>query len=644
MLLVIGYARLSKDDERTKYVSIENQKLIISKYAQEHGMVVDNFYEDDGYTGYTMNRPDFNEIKHLVDENMVDVIIAKDLSRIGRHNANVLLFLERLAKHNVRIILVDDNYDSATDSDDIIGIKTWYNERYVKDGSKKVRNALKIMQENATLIHKVPYGYIKDPYVKTKYYIDPNVAPFVKSIFELYADGNGYKKIAKILNEKKIPTPSMIEHQQRIENGLNSKVKVSTSWDSRMVKMIITNDFYVGTLRTRKSKRIAINGTQKRTDESEQYVFEYAHEPIVDKELFCLVQDLNTKHSEEAYFKGMRKYNNPYAGIVVCGDCGRALTIAHYNNGEIVSYACRTYRDKGPKYCSAHSVNKKELNLIVRDYLVLCRSALQDMIESLDSILLSEIKKMSGQENRVKVLQKNIENAKNELKYIMESKIRDIASNPSMASIISETYDKMQTDKMISIETMQAQIKEYENIDKSKGDIKRNFKSALEVFDNILKSEEFTSRQLNTIIDKIVMYDTNIIDIKLKGELGSIFKDDKVVRMSKEDRIKRVMINYITSVSTFGVIKLMKVIRDTDSISYETVQALVQEFMDKGFIEQTAKRHNADHPPYICVATKEQMLDGFKICTDVTTIRRYSNLSASFDTYMKLSTWISRYI
>ena len=114
-----------------------------------------------------------------------------------------------------------------------------------------------------------------------------------------------------------------------------------------MIKEIVKNDFYIGTLRTRKSVCATINGTQKRTKKSEQFVFENAHEPIIDKELFYLVQDLNDKRSEEAYYKGQRKYNNPYAGLLMCGDCGRPLTIAHYNKGEIISYACRSYRDKG---------------------------------------------------------------------------------------------------------------------------------------------------------------------------------------------------------------------------------------------------------------------------------------------------------
>lgn len=642
--MIISYSRLSRDDEKTKYVSIENQKRIIDKYAQEHSMIIDKSYEDDGYSGYTMDRPSFNEIKHLVDENLVDIIIAKDLSRIGRHNANVLLFLERLRIHNVRIILIDDDYDSEYDDDDMIGIKTWFNERYVKDGSKKIRNALQIMQETATLVSRVPYGYRKDPFVKNKYCVDRDIAIYVTKIFELYADGNGYKKIAKILNTENVPTPSTIWHQQRIEKGLVSKIKVAEAWDGRMVKMIVTNDFYIGILRTRKSVRATINGPQKRLEKDKQFVFENSHEPIISKELFNLVQNLNQKRGEEGHYKGIRKYDNPYAGLLICGDCGRALTVAHYNNDQIVSYACRSYRDRGVSACTAHSINKKELNVIVKDYLQICRTALSDMIQSLDSILSEQVKKTTGQENRLKVLNQNIDAAKMELRTIMEQKIKEMTANPGMASIISEMYDKIQADKMTSIEIMQSQLKEYENIDKNKSDIKHNFKSAIEVFDGILKADEFTSRQLNIVIDKIIVHETNTIEVVLKGDLKHIFKDDVILRMSKEDRIKKTMINYINSVSTFGLIKLMKEIRKTDSISYEIVQELVQEFVSKGYVKQTEKRYDTDRPPYVCIASKEEMLNGFNICTEVQSIYRLSILSTDFETIARISTWIQRYM
>ena len=641
--MVIGYARLSKDDLKRKYVSIENQKDIIKKYAKEHNMVVDKIYEDDGYSGYTMDRPSFNEIMHLVDENLVDVLLVKDLSRLGRHNGGVLLTLERLRKHGVRVIMIDDNYDSEVDDDDIVGIKTWYNERYVKDGSKKVRNALKNMQENGNLIMSVPYGYIKDPYVKTKYYIDEEAAMWVKKIFEMYADGRGYKNLAKTLNSMGVPTPSMLLDRRQRERGLPSKIKVATGWETNAIKRIIQNDFYIGTLRLRKTIRNGINGEQKRTQKDNQYVFENAHEPLVPLDLFNLVQSINTRRKDSVY-KGVRKFDNLYAGLLFCGDCGSSLTVAHYNKTDITSYACRVYRERGVSACSSHSINKKELDLIIKDYLMLCRSAMKCMIESLDSMLYEELKQSNGKDKRLKSLKENIKNIQEELKIIMQQKIRDIAANPSMAEMISKTYDEMQNEQLNKMNNLQAQIDEYESVDKNKSNIKNNFTTALELFDNIVNTPNISKRQLETLIEKILIYDDQSIEIRLRGDLGNIFKDQTIMRMSKEDRVKRTIINYISDAHSFGQIKLLNEIRKYDTFANYSLAPIINEFIAKGFIKQTEKRHNADHPPYICIASKEEMLKGFNICTDIDTIYRYCNLSATLETILKINMWISRYL
>lgn len=641
----LDYSRLSRDEDKAHYTSIENQKKIIQRYAKEKGITIDKSFEDDGYSGYTMDRPAFNEIMHLIDENRVDVLIAKDLSRLGRHNANVLLFLERAKVHGVRIILVDDNYDSATDSDDMIGIKTWMNERYVVEGSRKVRNALSIMQETAALTGQVPFGYIKDPFIKNKYYIEPEAALIVKKIFELYADGYGYMRIAKKLTELGFPTPNMFFAEYKKQKGLPSKRPINEVWTADMIKRTIINDFYIGTLRTKKHETVGINGVKKRLDKEQHYVFEDAHEPIISKELFYFVQNLNKKRGTENTYKGERKFINEYAGLLECGDCGRSLTINNYGDEGITSYACKNYREKGKDFCSAHSIKRDELNLIVRDYLQLCRAVLKEMIGSLDSIIMEEVKQSSGMENRLRVLEKNVENAKLELKAIMERKIKDIMQNPSMEDMIAEMYDKMQMEKMLSIETMQTQLKEFENIDRSKSEIKKNFKSALEVFDNILKSQAFTNRQLNTLIDKIIVYEDSTIEIKLNGELGSIFKDDVLIRMGKEDRIKRTVIDYITKVSTFGITKLISEVRKTDSISRDNMVKILDQFVEKGYVMLSqSERFGNRAIPYCCVATKEEMLDGFEICTDLVSIHRIANLGAGFETVNRISIWIQRYM
>ena len=126
-----GYVRLSRDDDKRNYVSIENQKLIIRQYAETHGAVINRWYEDDGFSGYIFDRPGFQQLMTDLD-NGIDTVYVKDFSRLGRHNAKVLLLLDEFQERSKHLIVIDDNYDSMDSSDDMIGIKTWFNERYVK--------------------------------------------------------------------------------------------------------------------------------------------------------------------------------------------------------------------------------------------------------------------------------------------------------------------------------------------------------------------------------------------------------------------------------------------------------------------------------------------------------------------------------
>ena len=152
-----GYVRLSRDDDHKNYVSIENQKLIINQYAADLGAVIDRWYEDDGISGYIFARPGFQQMMADLDRD-VDTVYVKDFSRLGRHNAKVLLLLDEFQERGKHLIVIDDNYDSMDSSDDTIGIKTWFNERYVKDTSKKIKRAIGARQKEGTLMTQPPFG------------------------------------------------------------------------------------------------------------------------------------------------------------------------------------------------------------------------------------------------------------------------------------------------------------------------------------------------------------------------------------------------------------------------------------------------------------------------------------------------------
>ena len=143
----------------------------------------------------------------------------KDFSRLGRHNAKVLLLLDEFQERGKHLVVIDDNYDSMDSSDDTIGIKTWFNERYVKDTSKKIKRAIGARQKEGTLITRPPFGYRRNEKDKTILEIVPKEAEYIKQIYDLYLSGSGYRKIATYLTEQGASTPSMIQREREIEEG-----------------------------------------------------------------------------------------------------------------------------------------------------------------------------------------------------------------------------------------------------------------------------------------------------------------------------------------------------------------------------------------------------------------------------------------
>ena len=237
---------------KRNYFLIENQKLIISQFAAECNMVIDRWYEDDGVSGYIFNRPGLNQLMDDLDKD-IDRVFVKDLSRVGRHNAKVLLLLEDFKERKKELIVVDTNYNSETDDDDTIGITTWYNEKYVKDISRKIKRALEARQKEGILMTQSPFGYKRNEIDKSKIEIIPKEAEYVKMVYDLYLQGSGYRMIANYLTENKVPTSSMVRHERELEEGKVTKRQIATTWSDSMVKDMLGNDFYIGTLRLKKT-------------------------------------------------------------------------------------------------------------------------------------------------------------------------------------------------------------------------------------------------------------------------------------------------------------------------------------------------------------------------------------------------------
>ena len=384
---IASYSRVSYDEDKERYESIINQKNIVKDYAKEHFTNYDIIeFEDDNYSGYKFDRPDFTRMKKEILEGNIDVVIAKDLSRIGRHNAKTLLFIEELEKMGVTVIAINDDLDTSKEqNNDLVGIKTWYNELYVKDISRKIRSTVQNKSKNATWITNVPYGYVMIDYQKREYKVDCIAAQVVQRIFEMYAQGYGYKKIANTLTEEKVTTPKTRLKQLWEEQGKTYLGPVSDIWNTASINHIITNDFYIGTLRTNKYSRRGINGIDKQVAEEKQFVFKDFHEPILTKELFYKVQEIHkSRKNEKSHYRGTKKYDNDYTGLMKCGDCGSPM-FSISNGKRKPAYYCGAYHNHGKSACTSHHILVSVLDDLVKEYIIMIKKNADKVIDYLES-------------------------------------------------------------------------------------------------------------------------------------------------------------------------------------------------------------------------------------------------------------------
>ena len=547
-----GYVRLSRDDDKRNYVSIENQKLIINQYAGDHGVVIDRWYEDDGISGYIFDRPGFQQMMADLDKN-IDTVYVKDFSRLGRHNAKVLLLLDEFQERGKHLIVIDDNYDSMDSSDDTIGIKTWFNERYVKDTSKKIKRALGARQKEGTLITRAPFGYRRNPKDKTILEIVPKEADYIKKIYDLYLSGSGYRKIATYLTEQRAPTPSMIQREREIEEGRLSKRNVASRWSDAMIKEILDNDFYIGTFRLKKRARNTVHGKDKRVPKEEQCIFENHHPAIIDKATFSLVQELKEKRNRTNY-RGSRgqwfgsEIPNPFGCCLFCKDCGSRLTPIkrQTSSKERKYYICTTYNTKGRRYCSkAHLIEENDLMEDVLTYIKMCRNALCEVIATYD-LKDFEAEKKSIEEKRQE-LHTAINERKNQLKVLLTQKVKDLAVAAGNEELINETYDSMQKDLFAQIHGLEMRVKELDETAIETPDVKDKLKNPLDVVDKIIAGETLDRRDIELLIDRIDVYENGMPEITLKYGLSNLINYSPADEMNRrENTIIAIVMKLIT--------------------------------------------------------------------------------------------------
>ena len=539
-LKIGNYARVSYDEDKERYESIINQRNLNDDFIHERfGYEVEIIYfEDDNYSGYKFDRPDFSRMRNMITNKELDIIVAKDLSRIGRHNAKTLTFLDELDEVEVRLIAINDNLDTFKNNDnDLVGIKTWYNELYVRDISRKIRSIVQNKSKNGAWITNVPYGYVMMDYQKREYKVDRIAAQIVLRIYKMYVGGMGYKSIAKTLTEEGIPTPKKRLKQLWEEQGKIYTGSTSNIWSVPSINHIICNDFYIGTLRTNKYSRKGINGTTKKLSTSEEYVFENFHEPIIPKELFEKATEVHKKRADsKSHYRGTKKYDNDYTGLMRCGDCDSPM-FSISNGKRKPAYYCGGYHRHGKSACTSHHILVSVLDDLVKQYIVMIKQNASQLIDYLNS----ELAKSRKEENKtnkgiglLETLKQELEKAKSELKVTLQQKIRDIMKNQDNREYIEEMYSAIENELNNKINLLKSQIETEEKNNENKKQVIEAKKDALKIFDDILKKEKLDKRDLETLIDCIYIYEDKII-IKLKSNIENILDIGNQVGISRQN-------------------------------------------------------------------------------------------------------------
>ena len=485
------YCRLSKDDEQQgDSMSIKNQKLMLEKYALEHGYYSYEFYVDDGYSGVSFERPAFKKMIKDMELGKINRIIVKDLSRLGRNYIMIGQYVEMMfPKYGVHFISVSDNMDSEIGNMDMMPFNNLMNEWYARDISKKQKIAVQIKGTSGKRLTSKPiYGYAMN---ENDWIIDETAAETVRKIFELYTTGNGLNMIIRYLKENHIPTPK----------SYANKINSNCEWSHSTIKNILSKQEYCGDTVNFRTQRISYKSKKIKTNSPEEWaVFPDTHPAIISREMFALAQEIIGQ--KKKVFSEKTDYPvSPFRDVVFCSDCGKRMYIMHKNGKHTNSdsFVCSSYR-KNAKSCTSHYIKEEDLFQLVSDdinkYIRLLitdktvfRNNLIYLIKSRNS---AEISNTNG---RISAIENRLKEIPDFRKKLFEEKISGGISQESFSEI------------MTSLDEESSNLKaEYDKLLIFLKELKSN-KNDTEIFINRLKqhmkSEKIDTALVSDLIEKI---------------------------------------------------------------------------------------------------------------------------------------------
>lgn len=511
------YCRLSSDDgDNAESDSITNQKEIIEYFLKkEENIEIIDYYQDDGYSGTTFNRPDFKRMFNALVNGDINTVIVKDLSRFGRNYIEVGNYIEQIFPlYNTRFIAVNDNIDSFKDpksvNNIIVPFKNLMNDEYARDISNKVRSVLMTKSLNGEWVGGTcPYGYKKNPDNIHQLIIDEEEAPVVRKIFKMALDGFGHIKIARFLNDNGILCRKEVQRRKKYKLSMSSEdEEIVYHWSTSTIGKMVTSEIYIGNLVWNRTGSISYKDhRQIYKPKSEWVIVEGTHEGIISVEDFNKIQ--------ETIKERLSKKKRPekltiYKYKIKCADCGRSMCkMEDFRDGRTSSnFYCRNYKTTSSK-CSPHKIKTSELDsMVIEAILMQIKSVLN--IEK----TINKIKENSKTTNKDEY-EKQILKLNNDIDKI--KRLKKVAYEDwKLERISKEEFINYSNDYEKSIENLNNEIKVYENkIESSLRDIKED-EYWIEHFRRNKKIKSLSREVIEELIDCIYVHEGGNITIKFK--------------------------------------------------------------------------------------------------------------------------------
>jgi len=504
------YERLSRDDnlEGESY-SIGNQKKLLAKVAKEKGYTNLVHFLDDGISGVTMDRPGFVEMIRQLEQGKAAAVFVKDLSRLGRNYIEVgRLTEEFFPDHDIRLVAVSDNIDTAEGENELAPIRNLFNEWYARDISKKRRISNKIKGNAGEPMGQPPYGYIKDPNDPKHWIVDDEAAQVVRRVYSMTLEGFGTEQIAAQLEKDDVLTPRAYWLTKGIKRPGKGKQQPPTKWNSSTITKILSLQEYCGDILNFKTYSKSYKNKKRIDNDRENWVvFQDVHEAIIERAVYEQVQQKRGKIRKRRTNNGE---HNMFSGLLVCADCGSNLHF-HFNQGnpEIKYFNCSNYKGNRGTCTSTHYVR----------------------VDFLEEVVLGEIRRLTKfaslyEDEFVKAVIGHSQQAEQTDRKLKEKELRTLlARDEELDSLFERIYEdnvsgKLSDDRFAKMSRRYGdeQKELAEKIKKLRSEIEKQSSRSMttDMFIGLVRkytrARKLTPRMLNELVEKIEVFNAEKID------------------------------------------------------------------------------------------------------------------------------------